>query len=57
MNYFVRKKDRKGSSYDPYLDLTMFILTLKGFAITYVYMNPDDEYFEKTVNNIIALYK
>lgn len=56
--YFVRKKELRGPDYDPYLDLNMFILTLKGFAITYIYMDEDvDEYFEKTVNNIIASYK
>jgi hypothetical protein len=38
--------------------MNMFILTMKGFAITYIYMDQDDEnYFDKTVNNIIELYK
>lgn len=57
-DYFVRKKESKGPEYDPYLELNMFIITLKGFAITYVYMGPDDEeYFEKTINRIISQYK
>lgn len=56
--YFVRKKESRAPGYDPYLDLNMFMLTLKGFAITYIYMEEDvDEYFEKTVNKIIAVYK
>jgi AcrR family transcriptional regulator len=56
--YFVRKKEIKGSDYDPFLDLNMFIITLKGFAITYIYMEEEnDEYFNKTVNNIIKQFK
>jgi AcrR family transcriptional regulator len=56
--YFIRKKDRKGPDYDPYLELNMFIISLKGFAITYIYMDQGDEiYYEKTVNRIIELYK
>jgi len=56
--YFVRKKETRGGDYDPYLEMNMFLLTLKGFAITYIYMDEDDDaYFEKTVDNIIALYK
>lgn len=57
-DYFVRKKETRGADYDPYLDLNMFILTLKGFALTYIYMDEDvDEYFSKTVDNIVATYK
>lgn len=55
--YFERKKKTRGPDYDPYLDLNMFMLTLKGFAITYIYMENDDEYLEKCVNSIITLYK
>jgi AcrR family transcriptional regulator len=56
--YFIRKKDSKPKDYDPLLEMNMFILTMKGFAITYIYMDQDDEnYFDKTVNNIIELYK
>lgn len=57
-DYFIRKKDRRGADYDPYLDLNMFIISMKGFAITYTFMDQsDDLYFEKTVNKIIELYK
>jgi AcrR family transcriptional regulator len=56
--YFVRKKKNRDSEYDPYLELNMFMLTLKGFALTYIYMDEDDDaYFNKTVERIIALYK
>ncbi len=55
--YFERKKKIKGPDYDPYLDLNMFLLTLKGFAITFIYVEEDDEYFEKCISGIIALYK
>ncbi len=56
--YFVRKKTTRGNDYDPYLELNMFILTLKGFAITYIYIDQDEEiYYEKTINRIIELYK
>ena len=56
--YFIRKKESRGPDYDPYLELNMFILTIKGFAVTYVYMEKDDEdTFNTTVNHIIELYK
>ena len=57
-NYFQRKKELKGPGYDPFLELNMFLVSLKGFAMTYVYMDEEDqEYFEKTTNRIIELYK
>jgi AcrR family transcriptional regulator len=57
-DYFLRKKDRRGADYDPYLDLNMFIISMKGFAFTYTYMDQsEDFYYEKTVNKIIELYK
>lgn len=56
--YFLRKTQNKPEGYDPYLDLNMFILTLKGFALTYIYTNTvEDEYFDKTVESIISTYK
>lgn len=57
-DYFVRKKERKGPDYDPFLELNMFIITIKGFAITYIYLDDiNDDYYEKSVNRIIELYK
>jgi len=57
-DYFVRKKETRGPDYDPFLELNMFILTLKGLALTYIYVEEDvDEYFNKTVDYIVATYK
>ncbi len=56
--YFVRKKEHMGADYDPDVELNMFIISLKGFAITYIYMDSENEqYYEKTINRIIELYK
>jgi AcrR family transcriptional regulator len=56
--YFIRKKEYKGEDYDPLLELNMFIISLKGFAITYIYLdNENDQYYTKTINRIIELYK
>ncbi len=56
--YFIRKKDKRGPDYDPYLELNMFLFSMKGFAITNIYMDQRDEiFYEKTVNRIIELYK
>jgi AcrR family transcriptional regulator len=57
-DYFIRKKASRGPDYDPYLELNMFLITLKGFAITYIYTEEEnDEYFDKTVNYIIDIFK
>jgi len=57
-DYFVRKKGKLGEKYDPEADLNMFIITLKGFAITSIYTDKsDDENDEKAINMIIELFK
>jgi len=57
-DYFVRKKATRGGDYDAYLEMNMFILTLKGFAMTYIYMEGDtNEYFPGLIDNIISTYK
>jgi len=57
-DYFVRKKKKIGEKYDPEADLNMFIITLKGFAITSIYTDKsDDENNEKIINRIIELFK
>jgi AcrR family transcriptional regulator len=57
-DYFVRKKDRGSKGYDPFSELNLFILTLKGLALSFVYMeDKDDGYYEKTINDIIEKYK
>lgn len=56
--YFLRKKDRLGDNYDPEREIDMFLITLKGFAMTYVYNDKKDEiYYERLVDRIIELYK
>ena len=56
--YFIRKKDRKPVDYDPVLDLNMFIYTVEGFAMVTAYMDEVDEnYYNKTIDTIIELYK
>jgi len=58
-DYFARKKEKKGPDYDPELELTMFMYTLKGLAVTFVFSDElyDRIHFEKTLNKIIELYK
>ena len=54
--YFMRKKKKRGPDYDPILDMNMFLITLKGYAITRIYID-DEEDDEKTINRIIELFK
>jgi len=57
-DYFIRKKGNKPSDYDPILEMNIFIYTIEGFArITAFLDEVDDNYFDKTVNRIIELYK
>lgn len=57
-DYFIRKKEVNGPDYDPLLEMNMFFISLKGFAITYIYIDEvDNIYYDKTVNRIIELYK
>ena len=56
--YFERKKEKRGKGYDPAADLNMFIITLKGFAVTSIYSEEnEDENNEKAINWIIELFK
>lgn len=56
--YFVRKKVNEKPGYDPIRELNLFTLLLKGFALSYVFMDDNDEgYHEKTITDIIAKYK
>lgn len=56
--YFIRKRKHEGAGYDPYSELNLFILMLKGFALSFVYMDDNDNgYHEKTINDIIMKYK
>ena len=56
--YFNRKKGRKPPDYDPILEHYMFIYTIEGFVMLTSYLDEIDyNYFDKTVNRIIELYK
>ncbi|MFA5817786.1 MAG: TetR/AcrR family transcriptional regulator [Bacteroidales bacterium] len=56
--YFIRKKERKPADYDPILEQYMFIYTIEGFIMLTSYLDMvDDNYYDKTVNRIIELYK
>jgi len=56
--YFIRKKERKSSDYDPILDQYMFIYTIEGFVMLTAYRDSiDDNYYDKTIDKIIDLYK
>ncbi len=58
MDYFMRKKDKNTKGYDPILEMYMFIYTIEGFAMVTIYMDEvDKNYYDKTINKIIEMYK
>lgn len=58
LDYFMRKKLRKPSDYEPVTDMNMFIYTLSGLALMTIYSDVADEtQFEKSLNSLIATYK
>jgi len=57
-DYFVRKGERMGPDYDPAAETKMFMLIVKGYAITSIYGGEDDEEEnEKIINRIIGMFK
>lgn len=57
-DYFIRRKEKTGEGYDPEIELRMFLITIKGFAMTSIYADDEeDDNNEKAVNRIIELYK
>jgi len=58
-DYFARKKDSSDPDYDPTIEMLMFINTIKGFAMTYVFADEQypDDYFGKMVEALIKRYK
>jgi len=57
-DYFIRKRGKMGESYDPMVEINMFLITLKGFAITSIYTDGiEDESNRKTIDRIIELFK
>lgn len=56
--YFERKKEKRGKEYDPVLELNLFLVAIKGFAVTCIYSEDDDrEINNKTLEKIIHLFK
>lgn len=56
--YFDRKGERMGPGYDSMTEIKLFILTIKGYAITSIYAGEDDEEEdEKLINRIIEMFK
>jgi len=57
-DYFVRKGERMGPGYDSAAETKLFMLTIKGYAITSIYGGEDDkEENEKIINRIIGMFK
>ena len=57
-DYFIRRKEKMGEGYDPEIELRMFLITIKGFAMTSIYADDgEDDNNEKAINRIIELYK
>ncbi len=57
-DYFIRKKAIMNKDYDPMVEINMFIITLKGFAVTSIYSDDsEDGNNEKTINRIVELFK
>ena len=56
--YFIRKSDKQGPGYDAELEMNMFLIHLKGFAVTYIYTDEeDDKSFNRTVDRLVEIYK
>lgn len=56
-DYFFRKKEKMGVDYDPLVEINLFIINLKGLALTVTYLEDDDECQGKITNRIIELFK
>lgn len=57
-DYFVRKGERMGPGYDPVAETKLFLLTVKGYAITSIYAGDEEEAEdEKIINRIIEMFK
>jgi len=57
-DYFIRRKNNMNEGYDPLVELNMFIITLKGYAITSIYSDDSEvDNNEKTIDRIIELFK
>jgi AcrR family transcriptional regulator len=59
IDYFSGKKASSGPDYEPETEMLMFINTIKGFAMTYLFAdeNYKGEYYEKMIDALIRRYK
>ena len=55
-DYFSRKKMKKGPDYDPVTDMNMFLITLKGYAITRIFVEEDKD-DDKIIDRIVEIFK
>ena len=57
-DYFIRKGERMGPGYDSIAETKLFMLTVKGYAITSIYAGDEEEAEdEKIINRIIEMFK
>jgi hypothetical protein len=57
-DYFIRKKERMGDSYDPESDFEMFFIAILGYSIKTIYSESGDEESDaKAISRIIMLFK
>jgi AcrR family transcriptional regulator len=54
-DYFIRKKERIGRQYDSDGEISIFFITMTGFAVKSIYSDADDN--DKEINRIIELFK
>jgi AcrR family transcriptional regulator len=58
LEYFKRKSIRMGAGYDPFIEMNMFIISIKGFALTSVFSQEGNEdLLDAIVEKIIKQYK
>lgn len=57
-DYFIRKKERMPSDYDPETDMRMFLYTIEGYGLSIIFSdNTDEKAHASTIAKIIDSYK
>ena len=57
-DYFTRKRGKRDEDYDPVVEMNLFVITLKGFAISCIYADDTEaEINNKTLDKIIYLFR
>jgi len=59
IEYFTARGNGSDESYDPMIEMLMFVNTLKGFALTFLFSEElySTPYYEKMVDAIISRYR